>query len=99
VIGSPLSPSIAPAYVSASNDESTASISESVRVRLHFVFLEFLAGCQSLQLLHGIVRQGSAGSFEKLGGPRGDVVFSIAAGRVDMLSAETRKHDVIRKIE
>ena len=62
-------------------------------------FIALFSGCQSLPLIDTIVRQDSTLTFEKLDGPRGDVVLSIASNADDVLYAGTRGSGVIRSTD
>jgi len=66
-------------------------------MRTYFLvfFIALFSGCQSLPLIDTIVRQDSTLTFEKLDGPRGDVVLSIASNADGVLYAGTRGSGVI----
>jgi photosystem II stability/assembly factor-like uncharacterized protein len=67
-----------------------------MRVWHHILFLALLSGCQSVTLIDDIVRQDSTLRFEKLDGPRGDIVLSITSSADGILYAGTRGNGVIR---
>lgn len=65
-----------------------------------FVFsLVLLSGCQSLPLLDSIVQRDSTVVFEKLDGPRGDVILSIASDSSGTVFAGLRGKGVYRSTD
>ncbi len=70
-----------------------------MRAWYHVLFVALLSGCQSVTLIDEIVRQDSALRFEKLDGPRGDIVLSIASSADGILYAGTRGNGIIRSTD
>lgn len=60
------------------------------------LILFLMSGCQSRHLLDEIIRPNSALTFEKLDGPRGDVVLSIVSNAEGVLFAGTRGNGILR---
>ncbi|MCB2205814.1 hypothetical protein KQI65_13805 [bacterium] len=70
-----------------------------MRAFFFVISLVLLSGCQSLPLLDTVIRQGSGCTFEKIDGPRGDVVLSIVSDSNGMVFAGMRGKGVFRSTD